>query len=244
MRGTGLGHYRDLREIFSTVFAEGPSATRGFPTLGKYFRAFPHLHACTRLHRRHPVAALSRQESRRHDAARRAYGGMGRIHEAKGGGIMGIARRILGRLNHFDVADGAGDVFFRRYDILKSRWGSVYLHEFFRSDKDRCLHDHPWHFLSVVLRGGYWEEMQDGKHWRRAGSVLRRPAATAHRIELDPARKDVWSLVFVTRKVRAWGFLTVDGWRAWESGQGDPICEEARFAPSLTSKSLDGASWD
>lgn len=59
----------------------------------------------------------------------------------------------------------------------------VYLHNMRRSDYDRALHDHPWPFVSLVLRGGYWEyhdQTLDGttrSEWRAPGSVLVRPAA-------------------------------------------------------------------
>lgn len=147
---------------------------------------------------------------------------------------VNLFRRLLARLSRFDVGDGRGNVFFSRYDLIKTRWGSVYLHEFFRSDSDRCLHDHPWPFLTIILRGGYYEEIrpdQDAyrgtlKLWRPPGYIGRYPAEHAHRIEISPSRPRPWSLVFVGPKVRPWGFWTVTGWVAWVRGQGNPICED------------------
>jgi hypothetical protein len=141
--------------------------------------------------------------------------------------------KLLDRLPYFDVGDGKGDTFFRRYDLVKTKFGSIYLHRFFRSDRDRCLHDHPWSFVSIVLRGGYWEEMfYKGKdengiipYWRRPGSILWRPAKTAHRISINTNKPLPWSLVFVGRRSRSWGFWTVDGWKKWEPGQPNPVCE-------------------
>jgi hypothetical protein len=120
--------------------------------------------------------------------------------------------------------------------VFKCRWFAVYLHEFERSDHDRCLHDHPWGFVSIILRGGYWEEMFDNgysyrtsRRWRRPGSILVRPAKTAHRIELTAGAEagilpKPWSLVIVGRKSRAWGFWTIAGWREWSPGYS-PVCE-------------------
>ena len=31
------------------------------------------------------------------------------------------------------------------------------IHEILRSDSDRHCHDHPWPYVSIILRGGYWE---------------------------------------------------------------------------------------
>lgn len=38
----------------------------------------------------------------------------------------------------------------------QARWGAR-VHNVKRSDYDRCLHDHPWWNISIVLRDGYWE---------------------------------------------------------------------------------------
>jgi hypothetical protein len=38
-----------------------------------------------------------------------------------------------------------------------NRLFNVYLHKIVRSDDDRALHDHPWYWLSVMLRGRYAE---------------------------------------------------------------------------------------
>jgi hypothetical protein len=45
----------------------------------------------------------------------------------------------------------------------------VYGHHFLRSD-DPTPHDHPWHFISIVLRGRYFEETPGGcGRWRTPG---------------------------------------------------------------------------
>ena len=36
------------------------------------------------------------------------------------------------------------------------KWFSVKLHDIILSDDD-CLHDHPWPFITFILRGGYYE---------------------------------------------------------------------------------------
>jgi hypothetical protein len=136
---------------------------------------------------------------------------------------MKIIHRLLARFAYFDIANAAGDVFMRRYKLIQSRWGNVYLHHIRRSDEDNCLHDHPWSFVTLILRGGYREVMTNGTFWRRPGTLLIRPALTAHRIEVD---RPAWSLVVVGKKWRAWGFFTRAGWRPFRAGQPRPICEE------------------
>lgn len=48
----------------------------------------------------------------------------------------------------------------RYYLFLKDRGEhfpfNVFLHRFLKSDSDD-LHDHPWPFATLILKGGYWE---------------------------------------------------------------------------------------
>jgi len=48
------------------------------------------------------------------------------------------------------------DVYLIRYYLIKSRWCNVFLHQFLRSDRDD-LHDHPWDFVTYLVRGAYTE---------------------------------------------------------------------------------------
>lgn len=162
--------------------------------------------------------------------------------------LLAAGEWFLSRLPRTDIGDGRGDIFFTRYDLFKCRWFSVYLHRFYRSDTDRCFHDHPWPYITIILRGGYWEEIPAGWYnaeipglaeggpvawrpsgrmriWRPPGYIGRHPANWAHRIVLDSSRPRPWSLVFVGRKRRAWGFWTRDGWNPWSPGHPNPVCE-------------------
>ena len=48
----------------------------------------------------------------------------------------------------------------RYYLFLKDRGEhfpfNIFLHKFLKSDIDD-LHDHPWPYATLILRGGYWE---------------------------------------------------------------------------------------
>ena len=90
------------------------------------------------------------------------------------------------------------------------------IHQILRSDIDRFYHDHPWSYVSVILRGGYWEVtpmfnssgiyIGDVRKWYGAGSVIFRPAKTWHRLEVREG-ETVWTL-FITGKYRQkWGYL-------------------------------------
>lgn len=120
----------------------------------------------------------------------------------------------------------------RWYVIPRNPWLNVYLHQFLHDDEDRALHDHPWWFVSVMLKGGYFEVTQGNFIGRNAPSVVFRKATYAHRVVL-PRRlgTDVvvpcWTLVITGRAVRDWGFHCPQGWKHWkeftayDEGKGD-----------------------
>ena len=101
-----------------------------------------------------------------------------------------------------------------RFEILHTRRLRVYLHHIMRSDAERHLHDHPWSFVSIILRGGYREHTMDGSRDYKAPAILFRPATWAHKLELQ---QPAWTLVFATKTVRRWGFLTEKGWCFWRN---------------------------
>jgi hypothetical protein len=108
------------------------------------------------------------------------------------------------------------DGYMERFWLLRTRWVSARVHRILRSDHDRDLHDHPWHYATVILRGGYWEVTDAGERWYGPGSVLVRRATHLHRLVL-PAGQSTTTLFLHTRKRRAWGFRTERGWVDWRT---------------------------
>lgn len=105
---------------------------------------------------------------------------------------------------------------FRWWLIPYNRWiPSLRVHEIIASDDDRAFHDHPWWYVTVILRGGYWEirplfhsgiYICNSRTWRGPGSVLFRQAASWHRLEVPDG--SVATTLFMTgRYKRRWGFL-------------------------------------
>lgn len=82
--------------------------------------------------------------------------------------------------------------------------GSVRVHHFYRSDDERHFHDHPWWFVTLVLRGGYTDVSPAGEDRLRPGSVRFRPALHRHTVRADPG--GVWTVVVTGRPLRVWGF--------------------------------------
>jgi hypothetical protein len=108
-----------------------------------------------------------------------------------------------------------------RYFLLRTARLGIYLHHLHTSDEDGHLHDHPWAFITVLLSAGYFEWTPKGVAWRRRFSVLHRPAAWSHRLELI---RPTWTLVFRFRRCREWGFFTKAGWLDWRT-YGQEWCD-------------------
>ena len=99
----------------------------------------------------------------------------------------------------------------RYYLFLKDRkWFpfNVFLHNFHKGDLDD-LHDHPWPYFTVILKGGYWEHTPSGKYWRSPGHFRFATPRSLHRIELAPDT-NVWTMFVPGPKIREWDLLSMD----------------------------------
>jgi hypothetical protein len=111
----------------------------------------------------------------------------------------------------------------RYYIFLKERkWFpfNVFIHKFLKSDPDD-VHDHPWPYATLILKGGYYEWIPqfDGRGhkiaevcvWRGPGSFRTCSANSYHRIELDPT-VECWTMFMPGPQKREWGFLVNNRW--------------------------------
>jgi hypothetical protein len=133
---------------------------------------------------------------------------------------LGRYRVIMDRVN--------GEPYLERYYLfLKDRKRfpfNIFLHKFLKSDPDD-VHDHPWPYTTVILKGGYWEwipvfdtvgrKIGEVQHWRKPGHFRTCSAGSFHRIELDP-NVTCWTLFMPGLKQRDWGFLVHNKWVQWE----------------------------
>ena len=101
--------------------------------------------------------------------------------------------------------------YLRRWHLVRTRWGCLYVHQIIGSDDDRALHDHRSWNVSVLLRGEYLEHLQDDMHLCIAGDVVARRATTPHRLQLFP-RQSAVTLFLTGPHQRDWGFVTEAGW--------------------------------
>lgn len=149
---------------------------------------------------------------------------------------------ISAKTGNDTISPGEGDrVHLSRWILLggKNPWVlQLLVNQIHYPDVNDCYHDHPWPFLSLVLWGGYVEEIKaaDGslkvkRRW--PGMIHYRPATHTHRIVRLPWGKS-YTLVLQLPKVREYGYHTREGWVHWieyvkkQAGKGIAWCRPIR----------------
>ena len=132
---------------------------------------------------------------------------------------LGRKRIITDRLNNEPYLE-------RYYLFLKERDRfpfNVFLHKFLKGDPDD-VHDHPWPYATLILKGGYYEYtpsfkngqmVGEAKHWRGPGHFRICSANSYHRIELESGIT-AWTLFMPGPHKREWGFLVNNTWTQHE----------------------------
>lgn len=123
-------------------------------------------------------------------------------------------------MERFEIPDldHPDHTYLTRLRIVQTPWCALYLHRMDTPDSRPTLHDHPWNFVSIILRGGYIERRLDPitrdvdeRHVVRHVNRLR--AEDVHSIR-ELLRVPTWTLLFVGRRRRTWGYLEPSrGWR-------------------------------
>lgn len=132
-------------------------------------------------------------------------------------------------MDRFEVPqyDGTG-TYLTRWRVIQTPWFGLYVHRYTGPDPRPTLHDHPWRFLSLVLRGGYIERRLDPVTMtvsedhlvRRFNYVRAGDAHSIRRLLRDPS----WTLLLVGRRVRTWGY-----WDEPADADGGPIGKAWRW---------------
>ena len=129
---------------------------------------------------------------------------------------LGRKRIVMDRINNEPYLE-------RYYLFLKDRKQfpfNVFLHKFLKGDPDD-VHDHPWPYATLILKGGYYEwipkfnsagqKIGEERMWRSPGHFRVCSATSYHRIELDP-NVTAWTLFMPGPQRREWGFLVNNKW--------------------------------
>ena len=81
----------------------------------------------------------------------------------------------------------------RYYVLLRHRpkWFpfNILIHEMLADDHGEGVHTHLCPYITIIIRGGYWETTRKGKFWRSAGYIGFRSAHNLHRVDLEPGIK-------------------------------------------------------
>ena len=81
---------------------------------------------------------------------------------------------------------------------------AIRIHRWESSDDDRAFHDHPWWFITLVLRGSYDDVSLSGLDTLRVGSIRFRSASHRHTVKIKTP--GTWTLLITGRAKRRWGF--------------------------------------
>jgi hypothetical protein len=127
--------------------------------------------------------------------------------------------------------DDPENVYLRRYVLFRSKYFSIYIHRFMRSDKDDH-HDHPFDFVGYVVTKGYSESRLQGYRellflrngqfsigQRKPGTWGFRKAEDIHMVELDRSytmdeyKEAPLTVIFRGPYRREWGFWKPSSWR-------------------------------
>jgi len=111
----------------------------------------------------------------------------------------------------------------RYYIFLKDRKRfpfNIFLHKFLKGDPDD-VHDHPWPYATLILKGGYYEwvpffnheglKVGETRYWRGPGHFRICKPTSYHRIELAEG-VTAWTLFMPGPQTREWGFLVKNQW--------------------------------
>lgn len=156
-----------------------------------------------------------------------------------------------------------GNRYMDRYYLLSTRWVSIYLHRFWAPDSWRFLHDHPWSFVSVVIRGGYseltakrrtvkrsrysWFDVLTPRHYtysrdlephiRIAPAICYRRAEDVHRVEsIRSVPGDTWTLFILFRRRRGWNQYDVRNWKPVPQSGAYTVETQGFLFPRVTVK--------
>ena len=98
-------------------------------------------------------------------------------------------RLILDRGPSWPDYDKAEPFMIRYYVLFRKRpkWFpfNILVHKILKEDRGD-LHDHYWSYITIILKGGYWETTNKGKFWRSPGYIGFRSADHLHRVDLKP----------------------------------------------------------
>lgn len=143
-------------------------------------------------------------------------------------------KRWLGgwRLTNGDYVGWRGCNFVRRWTIVAPSGRGLRIHHFLPATEEFTAHDHPWAFLTVVVRGGYVDiTSRNGQEVAR--DAVRAPGiryrSRHHEHRTLTGEQGAWTIVINGPVRRNWGFWSAAGqwlpWRAYAALGVRAACE-------------------
>lgn len=154
-----------------------------------------------------PAAASKRLRKAKGDRDGAYYLEMQSPDKGKSGGSNPSPRTIIKFKEPLGLPDCPYVIRWR----VETKYGSVRLHHWLSNDDDRAFHDHPWDFVTFVLRGGYVDSSPSGRQHLKAPTFQYRSATHQHTV--FPDEGGAWTLVFTGPKIRPWGFWVAGKFR-------------------------------
>ena len=81
---------------------------------------------------------------------------------------------------------------------------SVRVHHWLSNDDPRAFHDHPWWFVTIVVKGGYVDFNSVKPEKLTAPAIRFRKAAHKHTV--IPDESGCWTILITGRPLHTWGF--------------------------------------
>lgn len=82
---------------------------------------------------------------------------------------------------------------------------SIRVHHWLQSDVGPHLHDHPFDFISIVLKGSYINSTPTGEIKVKAPSIWFSEASKRHRLIIP--KEGTWTLLICGKPYKKWGFF-------------------------------------
>lgn len=155
----------------------------------------------------------------------------------------GLLDRLFGNAEEINGHNRCATYLYRWTMIKAGKLFSLYLHHFVGNDWSLDFHDHPKRFISIGLKGQYWEDVPVDKKGYDDFRLTRGcyskawiapwirsfPANHIHRLRVP--YKNTWTLVIVLRPVREWGFWhrgEFIHWKSYVKGDASNIADSMK----------------
>lgn len=117
-----------------------------------------------------------------------------------------------------------GDQYLARLRVIQTPWFGIYLHDIYHDDGDRDPHNHPWNFISIVLRGSYTERVHPEPAGRMSQWYIlkKHKRFSAHKMGQVAAHRIVYAapglktLILTGRRASGWGFFCDGEYVPWQ----------------------------